>query len=77
MIGRVLSHITTKLGDFDLIFQLTLETGKENLSLAWLKTIAQTGNGTCAICYTELDKLLVHEVFVPEHFDGVIHIVMN
>ena len=40
VVSRVLGHIARELSDLDLIFKFTLKAGKENFSLAWLKTIA-------------------------------------
>jgi len=51
VVGRMLGHVARKLGNFDLIFKVSLETGEENLALAGFQAVAHAWDGPCAVGY--------------------------
>jgi len=53
VVRRVLSHVARKLGNFDLILEVSLETREENLALAGFQAVAHAWDGPCAVGYGE------------------------
>ena len=64
MIGRVLCNVSSQLGNFNLFFELTLETAEEDLPLPGFKPIHDRGNGTNIVSHGKKDQLFVNEIAV-------------
>ena len=64
MVTRVLRDISCKLGHADLIDEITLERGIQDLSLRRLQTIHYVRNRTLQIVVAEVDQILVDEVII-------------
>jgi hypothetical protein len=77
VIGRVLSHIARELCDLDLALELSLETGKEDLSLPRLQPITEAWDRAGAVSDTELNELFVHKVPISEELVLMVHIVVH
>jgi hypothetical protein len=65
MIGRMLSHVAGELGHLNFFAEYSLETSKEDFSLARLKAINHRGNRSEIICIREMYQLFVNEFEKP------------
>jgi len=65
MICRILSNVTSKLSDFNLLLESSLKATKQDFSLSWFKSINQRSNWTLIVFIRKMNELTVYKLFIP------------
>ena len=66
VVARVLADVARELRDLDLVLQVALEGGKEDLALADLEAVHDVGDAALQVVGAEMNQVLVNEVVVRQ-----------